>query len=133
MIVTNFNPLDHPICYAYPLRLAPSGWIGHVPFAMYMIDVLRPRVVVELGTHNGVSYCAFCQAVKELKTQTLCYAVDTWQGDPQSGLYGPEVLADLRQHHDSLYGCFSRLIQDTFDDALSHFENVTFDLLHIDG
>jgi GT2 family glycosyltransferase len=128
-----FNPLDHPICFAYPLRLASSGWTGHVPFAMYLIDILRPGVVVELGTHNGVSYCSFCQAVKELKMETRCYAVDTWQGDEQATFYGPEVLTDLKEHHDPLYGGFSRLIQSKFDDAVAHFENKTIDLLHIDG
>lgn len=128
-----FNPLDHSICLAYPLRLAASGWTGHVPFAMYLIDILRPKVVVELGTHYGVSYCSFCQAVKELKLETRCYAIDNWQGDEQSTYYGPEVLRDLKEHHDPLYGGFSRLIQSNFDDALHHFENKTIDLLHIDG
>ncbi len=131
--MTTLNLLDHPISYAYPLRLGPSGWSGHVPFAMCLIDLLRPDMLVELGTHHGVSYCSFCQAVKELKIETRCYAIDTWQGDAQSGFYGPEVLADLRVHHDPLYGGFSRVIQTSFDEALSHFENGTIDLLHIDG
>jgi GT2 family glycosyltransferase len=128
-----FNPLAHPICFSSPLRLAQTAWAGHIPFAMTLIDLLRPGVVVELGTFNGVSYCAFCQAVKELKLNTLCYAIDNWQGDEQTGFYGPEVFKDLKEHHDPLYEGFSRLIQSTFDDALSHFQAGTIDLLHIDG
>ncbi len=128
-----FNPLDHPICLAYPLRLAPSDWTGHVPFAMYLIDILRPKVFVEVGTHNGVSYCSFCQAVKELKVETRCYAIGNRQGDEQAGFYGPRVLADLKEHHDPLYGGFSRLIQTSFDEAAAHFENGIIDLLHLDG
>jgi len=130
---SSFNPLDHPICLAYPTWVAESAWLGHVPFALFIIDVLRPRVLVELGSHYGVSYCAFCQAVKELGLATSCYAVDTWQGDQHVGSYGHEVLQNLKEHHDPLYGSFSRLVQSSFQEAVNHFPDRTIDLLHIDG
>lgn len=128
-----FNPLEHPICISRPLMTAPSAWVQHAPFGMCLIDILRPRIFVELGTHYGYSYCAFCQAVKELSTNTRCYAVDTWEGDQHSKFYGAEVLDGLRKHHDPLYGSFSRLIHSTFAEALSHFTDGSIDLLHIDG
>jgi hypothetical protein len=128
-----FNPFGHPICFAYPLRIAPSTWLKHIPFGMFLVDILRPKVVVELGTYYGVSYCAFCQAVKELKIDAQCYAIDTWLGDPHGGYYGTEVLEDLKAHHDPLYSAFSRLIQSTFDEAVGHFADGSIDLLHIDG
>jgi len=128
-----FNPLQHYLCFASVHRLSPSTWTGHIPFAMFLTSILKPRVIVELGTFYGTSYCAFCQAVKELKLDTRCYAVDTWEGDPQSGFYGVEILNDLKLHHDVLYGDFSRLIQSTFDEAVCHFTDKAIDLLHIDG
>ncbi len=130
----HFNILDHPIIFTFPRRLTPfSSWHEHIPFAMLLVDILKPRAIVELGTQYGDSYCAFCQAVQELGLNTLCYAIDTWQGDPHTGPYSPEVLAHLREHHDPLYGSFSRLMQSTFDEALEHFNEGTVDLLHIDG
>jgi O-antigen biosynthesis protein len=126
--------LSHPICFTFPARLSgASAWQQHIPFAMYLIDIQRPKRFVELGTHNGDSYCAFCQAVKELNLETPCSAIDTWKGDLQTGYYGPEVLQNLRLHHDRLYGSFSRLMQCTFNDALPHFSPGSIDLLHIDG
>lgn len=131
--MSKFNPLNHPICFSHPLRIAPSTWAQHVPFAMFLIDILRPKLTVELGTYYGVSYSAFCQAVKELKFDAQCYGIDTWEGDSQSGYFGSEVLSNLKDHHDPLYGSFSRLLQSTFTEASVHFRDHTIDLLHIDG
>jgi O-antigen biosynthesis protein len=127
------NPLNHPVIFDRPLRFQQSAWIEHVPFGMFLIDTLRPGTLVELGTYTGISYCCFCQAVKQLKLDTRCYAVDTWEGDAHLGSYGAEVLADLRAHHDPLYGEFSRLVQSTFDHAVTQFGDGSIDLLHIDG
>ena len=128
-----FNPLEHPVCLEHPLWHEETAWAGHIPFAMFLISALRPRIVVELGTYRGVSYCAFCQAVKATKSDTKCYAVDTWQGDEHAGEIERAVLPKLQSHHNPLYGEFSRLVQSTFDDALAHFGDGTIDLLHIDG
>ena len=129
----SFNPLAHPICLTQPRRLARSAWISHVPFALFLVDVLQPKNMVELGTARGVSYCALCQAAKELNLEARCYAIDTWEGDPHTGHYGIEVLQELRSHHDPLYGDFSTLIESSFDAALPQFQDASIDLLHIDG
>ena len=129
-----FNPLEFPICARTPKRHGViSAWVGHIPFAMCLVAMIKPRVLVELGTHWGVSYCTFCQAVKEMRLDTQCYAVDTWQGDPHAGFYSSEVLADLKGYHDKEYALFSELIQSCFDDALPRFSDRSIDLLHIDG
>ena len=128
------DPLTHPICLAWPeRRTAVAAWHEHIPFAMLLVDLLQPAVLVELGVHAGDSYCAFCQAVKQLNLDTRCYGIDTWRGDAHSGLYGNDVLDDLRAHHDSRYGTFSSLIPRTFDDALQGFADGTIGVLHIDG
>ena len=68
-----------------------------------------------------------------LHLQTACYAVDTWAGDEQAGLYGEEVYDEFSRYHDLRYATFSRLVRSTFDEALSHFADGSVDLLHIDG
>ena len=129
-----FNPLDYSVCYVKPQRLTDvNSWHEHIPFAFAIMQMVKPKIFVELGTHKGDSYCAFCQAVEALGLDTSCYAVDTWEGDEQSGHYGPEILEKLRAYHDPLYGSFSRLIQSRFDQALDHFSDGSIDLLHIDG
>lgn len=110
----------------------PSAWLGHIPFGVWIVEVVRPRVLVELGTHHGHSYFSFCQAVERTRLNTKCYAVDLWQGDEHAGLYGEEVFANVQSRNVQFDG-FSRLLRMTFDDATNYFSDGSIDLLHIDG
>lgn len=116
-----------------PDRLVGSAWIQHVPFGMWLMEILRPNVLVELGTLYGVSYCAFCQAVKDLQLPTECYGVDTWEGDGNIASIEPQAFEELSSYHDPRYGTFSKLLRSTFRGALELFEDGTIDVLHIDG
>jgi O-antigen biosynthesis protein len=128
-----FNLLDHPIVTMAPDRVSGAwAWAEHAPFAFLAMELARPRCFVELGTHSGMSYLAFCQAVAALQLPTRCFAIDTWKGDEHAGKYD-EILPGLRKYHDPLYGSFSQLVQTTFDEASVRFLDGTIDLLHIDG
>jgi len=129
-----FNPLNYPLAFSRPIHIAkPYAWVGHIPFAFACVDLVRPTVLVELGTHTGNSYLAFCHAVNSLNLPTRCFAVDTWQGDPHAGHYGNEIFETLKNIHDPKFGHFSTLLRRTFDEALPLFEDQSVDLLHIDG
>ena len=119
----------------FHLPLIPnfSAWLTHAPFAFYLVESHRPRVIVELGSHYGFSYLCFCQQVRDMNLATECYAIDTWQGDEHSGHYTDEVYDVLKLYHDPNYGKFSRLVRSKFIDALDSFEDGSIDLLHIDG
>lgn len=130
----SFTPIDYSFCLEEPAFLSDvTSWHEHIPFAFSLIQMLQPRLFVELGTHKGDSYLAFCQAVDALGLSTVCCAVDSWEGDPQAGFYGEEIYQKLKEYHDSRYGGFSSLRKCYFDDALPHFEDKSIDLLHIDG
>jgi chromosome segregation ATPase/cephalosporin hydroxylase len=116
-----------------PGYLAQSAWLEHIPFAFWIMQAHRPRVVVELGVHYGVSYFAFCQAASRLGLDTSCYGIDTFKGDIHSGIYDGSVFEQVKKHNDSQYSGFSTILRSTFDEALSHFQNGSIDLLHIDG
>lgn len=112
---------------------SPAPWAGHIPFAFWLTAVMRPRSFVELGTYSGISYLAFCQAIRQLELPTQAFAIDTWEGDAHAGAYGETIYQTLKQAHDGPYSGFSTLLRMLFDDALPLFANGSVDLLHIDG
>lgn len=110
-----------------------SAWMGHAPFAYWLVSALKPRTIVELGTHYGDSFFALCRAVRENKTDSKCFAVDSWEGDKHAGFFGQEVFEAVSAHNEANYKDFSILIRSTFSEAASSFEDGSIDLLHIDG
>lgn len=116
-----------------PHYLTHSAWLQHVPFAFWLVTTARPSSIVELGTHRGLSYFAFCQAVVAAKLQTTCVAVDTWQGDEHAGNYGETIYATVTAYNDRHYEGFSRLVRSTFQEALAEVPDNSVDLLHVDG
>ena len=99
---------------------------------MWLVKASRPRRIVELGSHYGFSYFAFCQAVLEAGITTECFSIDTWQGDDHAGFYGEDVYQAV-QKENFAYKTFSTLIRKTFKNALEDIEDGSVDLLHIDG
>jgi hypothetical protein len=123
-----------PITLMQPERImAPPPWVGHIPFAFWIVDVMRPRRFVELGTHSGNSFCAFLQAAAATSATGEFFAVDHWQGDKHAGRYEDEIYRDLLRYVETRYGLSSALLRMSFDQALEQFDDGSIDLLHIDG
>lgn len=121
------------VTFALPEDLRPSAWTEHVPFAFWLVAMLKPRTLVELGTYQGTSFLAFCQSVVATGAATRAYAVDSWEGDPHAGPLPPEVYNQLNAIVGKKYSAFASLLRMTFDAATAHFADGSVDLLHIDG
>lgn len=120
--------------FMMPDRLVdPPSWTRHIPFAFFLVDLVRPKTLVELGVHTGNSFCAFCQAATYFQTSTLCHGVDTFQGDEHAGHYDDHIFQDLQAHVQAHYQDFAQLLRMTFDVAAGRFSDGSIDLLHIDG
>lgn len=121
------------IKYFEPLHMVFSTWVDHLPFGYDLVTAVRPKMLVELGTHKGLSYFTFCQAMKESEIDGLCYAVDTFEGDEHTDKYDESVFNSVNDHNRQNYHGFSYLMRMRFEEALQHFSDETIDLLHIDG
>ena len=87
----------------------------------------------ELGTHNGVSFAAFCNAVSKAGLNSKCYAIDSWEGDQHAGQYGEEVFSDISDFATKNFPSIAILWRLYFDVAISRFAPKSIDILHIDG
>lgn len=116
-----------------PLHMVFSTWVDHLPFGYDIVAALRPKLLVELGTHKGLSYFTFCQSMKENEIDGLCYAVDTFEGDAHTDKYDESVFSAVNTHNRQHYHGFSYLMRMLFEEALQHFSDDSIDLLHIDG
>lgn len=126
-----FNPLAHPICFSQPLW--PAGFLTHVPFAMFLVDVVRPRVIVKLGAREGAIFSAYAQAINELELKSICYGVDDWTEPVPNEILSGYENDTLQSHHAFLYSDVSRLIAGPPENVIGNFENGTIDLLHLSG
>ena len=110
-----------------------DAWVGHLPFAYWLISEIKPSIFVELGTFSGNSYFGFCKSVKDHKLSTKCYAIDTWKGDEHGGYYEENIFQEVEKFNKEYYSSFSRLMRISFNDAIDYFADNSIDLLHIDG
>jgi len=109
-------------------------WAGHKYFAYDLIRNIKPKIIVELGTHKGTSFFSMCQAVKDGHLKTKLYAIDTWKGDKHAGYYDESVFLEVNKIKDTYYKQLNiKLIRKYFDDALRDFKGKSIDILHIDG
>ncbi|MEL6983955.1 MAG: class I SAM-dependent methyltransferase, partial [Actinomycetota bacterium] len=115
-------------------ELATSPWGGHRWFGYDLVRWAKPERIVELGTHYGCSYFAFCQALQDEQSDAELMAIDTWEGEEHSGRYGEEVFEFVTQTTEHRFATVNTRIQRSlFDDALDLVPDGSVDVLHIDG
>lgn len=111
----------------------PSAWREHTPFGSWLVEAMEPRTIVELGTHNGLSFFVFAEASRRLGLDTRLFAIDSWEGDEQAGFYGEDVYESVLAIANEFYPTSTELIRAYFADAVTRFDHGSIDLLHVDG
>lgn len=125
---------DRILEFTKDLSIDSSAWSGHYSFAYDLVANTKPKIIVELGTHKGNSLFSFSQAVKDFNLDTEIHAIDTWEGDSQTGYYGNEIFTEFKKIVNKYYQNVNIVPHKKyFDDAIKEFENNSIDILHIDG
>jgi hypothetical protein len=48
-------------------------WLGYAPFGFWLVDVLRPRRIVDLCAADNETFLLYCEAVDRLSLKTTCH------------------------------------------------------------
>lgn len=113
--------------------MTSPAWIGHIPFAYHLVSIMKPSLVVELGSFRGNSLNAFCQSVDDHAIDAKVVGIDAWEGDLHMGSFPEEYYQELQAFINTHYASFASLQKSYFDDAVGSFDDGSIDLLHIDG
>lgn len=115
-----------------------TPWAGHTFFAYDLVRNINPGVIVELGTHKGTSFYSILEALKDIRSESNAYAVDSWEGDEHTGTratgYNPDEVYEFVAH---IVRKFypeqnAHLVRKYFNEAAKDFGNETINLLHMD-
>ncbi|MFG1465768.1 glycosyltransferase [Xanthobacter sp. DSM 24535] len=62
-----------------PTRVAaPADFVEHFPFCSWLIDILRPRLIVAVGSRTSNPHLSFLDIVAQLGAPVRCVAVSGW-------------------------------------------------------
>ncbi len=87
-----FDPAEHPSDL--------QGWNSDDPIFREIITLLRPEIIVEVGSWKGASAIHMADIVKELGLGTTIICIDTWLGSPEHYLQAHLGVGDgLRPKH----------------------------------
>jgi|GEM_PF-4279332 len=103
-----------------------DAWNEYIPFAFWLVDVLRPRLIVEVGSVSPVSYLAFCQAVIRNQSDAQCVAIDTGEGTASD-----QKCDYLKLQNDRHYSAFSSITTAKSDEWIKLLTPGSVDLLHL--
>lgn len=82
----------------YPADL--QGWGSDDPIFREVMEAVRPRVIVEVGSWKGASAIHMARVAQELGLDTVIVCVDTWLGSPEHFLAPEEGWREsLRLRH----------------------------------
>lgn len=117
--------------FGNPRLIVDSAWLQHGPFAFWLVEQLRPQVVVGLTGGDAFFHFCVCQAVQSIGLGTRC-----WLSAAEGGGDLPERsnrFLEARAHNNLHYRDFSTILTKTADKAHALFDDGVIDLLFIDG
>ncbi|MBW4686303.1 MAG: class I SAM-dependent methyltransferase [Komarekiella atlantica HA4396-MV6] len=92
------NPYAHFNYRDYPLDL--QGWGSNHPSFSQLIDQIKPKIIIEVGTWKGASAVHMAKLLQEKHIDSTIICIDTWLGGIEylSGEYSISLINLSRKH-----------------------------------
>jgi predicted O-methyltransferase YrrM len=115
-----------------PEWIESSNRAEFAPFIFWLIDLVRPKKILDIGTKDGHSFLLFCQALDQSAIDGKCVTLRHWLG---SGLSDDRIVSvdgAQKAHLISRYRNYVEFLGCSIDSALDH-NNDAVDVINIDA
>ena len=118
--------------YFVPLRTLNGSPGMHASLEYDLVEAARPKLVVDVGSNDALSFSVLCQSMRDHDVDGLAYAVDTWESDEAREAAGHTSATELNNFFHAEFR-FAYMLKQSLEDALSHFSNGSIGLLRVDA
>ena len=105
----------------------------HLCFAYDLVEALRPRLVVDVGTGAGAALSMLCQSMRDHDVDGSAYGIDTWADEDAKDEEDPTRWSELNGFLRTYLRGVSYLLKMAPADGLQHFATGSIDILRIDA
>lgn len=107
-----------------------SAWKGHRSFAEFLVQIMKPAIIVELGVDYGYSTFVFANALQSQSHNGFIYGIDLFGGDIHTGYRNTynSVLTNI----DTNKLTQVKIVAGDFSE-ISKSWSLPINILHIDG
>lgn len=105
----------------------------HLCFAYDLVEALRPRLVVDIGTGAGAALSMLCQSMRDHDVDGSAYGIDTWADEDGKDEEDPTRWSELNGFLRTYLRGVYYLLKMAPADGLQHFANGSVDILRIDA
>lgn len=117
-------------CLDGPLFEIKTAWRGHRNFARWIVNKIKPGIIVDLGVDFGFSTLSFACFARDKNLNTVVYGIDSFEGDVHAGERNTYMDVSAMIHQLELNNV--QLIRGYFQDIAKDWSR-SIDVLHIDG
>jgi hypothetical protein len=116
-----------------PDRIDSSGWREISPFVFWLIEIMRPNLIVDIGSQCGTAYSMLCQAIHQNEFETKCISVRYSSDDTLSDNHKISINRLQDAYEMSRYGHFLIFRDGGIVDPVAGIADRMVDMIYIDG